>query len=317
MKSEVLDGKKLAAALRQEVQEHVSKAVAAGHRPPGLAAILVGEDPASAVYVRSKTRDCQEVGIEGRAIHLDASIDQDTLVARIDELNADPTIDGILVQLPLPDGLDVEAIQERVLPEKDVDGFHSENVGRLWLGRSGFVPCTPAGVIELLRRYDIEMSGKHAVILGRSNIVGKPMAALLLRENCTVTVCHSRTTDLPSICRQADILVAAVGRTAMVEAQWIKPGAVVIDVGMNRITDPEELERLFPGNKRRRRTFEKRGAVLTGDVDQVAVAKKASALTPVPGGVGPLTRALLLVNTLASWRRTLGIAEAEEKAAAS
>ena len=304
--TEILDGKALAARIRDEVGEQVERLESDHGRAPGLAAVLVGENPASKVYVASKTRDCAEVGIDGQTVRLPEDVSQDELLATVDRLNADPTVDGLLVQLPLPGQLDVATVQERVLADKDVDGFHPRNVGNLWLGREAFVPCTPAGIVELLDRHDVELEGRHAVIVGRSNIVGKPMAALLLRRNCTVTVCHSRTRDLPSVCRQADILVAAVGRTAMVEEDWVKEGAVVIDVGMNRVTEESELERLFPGDEKRRRAFEKRGSVLTGDVDTTRVAPRASAITPVPGGVGPLTRALLLVNTLEAFRRHVG-----------
>ncbi len=300
--SEILDGKALAATIRGEVREQVEALVAQGHRPPGLSVVLVGENPASKVYVAGKTRDCQEVGIRGETVRLPETASQEELLETIDRLNDDPAVDGILVQLPIPDGLDVPTVQERVRADKDVDGFHPQNVGNLWLGRPAFVPCTPAGVIELLERNEIPMKGKHAVIVGRSNIVGKPMAALLLREHCTVTICHSRTADLPGICRQADILIAAVGRTALIEEDWVKEGAAVIDVGMNSVTEEEELERLFPGDERRRRAFDKRGSVLTGDVDYTRVAPRASAITPVPGGVGPLTRAMLLVNTMQAYR---------------
>ena len=301
--TKLLDGKAVAAAIRGEVRDSVASYLDRGLRPPGLSVILAGEDPASQVYVRSKTRDCAEVGIDGQTIKLPEDVSEESLLAEIDRLNADDSVDGILVQLPLPGGLDEERVQERVLPGKDVDGFHAQNVGNLWLGRDGFVSCTPAGVIELLKRYGIELSGQHAVVVGRSNIVGKPMAALLLRENCTVTVCHSRTRDLAGVCRQADILIAAVGRTGLIEADWVKEGAVVVDVGMNRIETQEQLEHFFPGDAKRQRAFDKRGSVLTGDVDFTRVRPLSGGITPVPGGVGPLTRALLLVNTLESYKR--------------
>jgi methylenetetrahydrofolate dehydrogenase (NADP+)/methenyltetrahydrofolate cyclohydrolase len=303
--TKLLDGQALAATIRGEVRDSVAACLDRGQRPPGLAVILAGNNPASQVYVRSKTRDCAEVGMLGQTIELPETVSEDELLAEIDRLNADDSVDGILVQLPLPGGLDEARVQERVLPQKDVDGFHAQNVGNLWLGRDGFVSCTPAGIIELLERYGIEMAGQHAVVVGRSNIVGKPMAALLLREHCTVTVCHSRTRDLAAICRQADILIAAVGRTGLIQADWVKEGAVVVDVGMNRITEREQLDHFFPNDAKRQRSFEKRGSVLTGDVDFTRVRPRSSAITPVPGGVGPLTRALLLVNTLESYRRSM------------
>ena len=298
--STLLDGKAVAATIRSEVAESVTKLVASGGRAPGLAAVLVGDDPASQVYVGSKGRACEEVGMVSRTVRLPADLTQEQLLATVDELNADETIDGIIVQLPLPNHLSSRTVLDRINPEKDVDGFHPINVGRLWSGEDGFLSATPAGVIQLLKRQGVEMSGKHAVIVGRSNIVGKPMAALLLRENCTVSICHSRTADLPGICRQADILIAAVGRAAMIGPDHVKPGAVVVDVGMNRLTDAEDVQRIFPTNERKQAAYSKRGSVLVGDVDYDRVASVSGAITPVPGGVGPLTVAMLLVNTLQS-----------------
>jgi methylenetetrahydrofolate dehydrogenase (NADP+)/methenyltetrahydrofolate cyclohydrolase len=248
-------------------------------------------------------------------LNLPAEIERRELDDHLRRLNHDDEVDGILVQLPLPSHLPEKPIVESVVAEKDVDGFHPENVGRTWISKpgepsSGFAPATPSGIIEILHRSGIELAGRHAVVVGRSNIVGKPMAALLLRENCTVTVCHSRTRDLPAVCRQADILVAAIGRTAMIGPEHVAEGAVVVDVGINRITDRAEVERLFPGNARRLKGFDKRGSILVGDVDYHRVKPLASAITPVPGGVGPLTVALLLVNTLRASRRRQGLGEA-------
>ncbi len=306
----ILDGKKIAREIRSEVAESVRRLTASGGRPPGLAAVLVGESPASRLYVRNKTQASEEAGILGRTVALPAEISEAELIQAIDDLNRDDAVDGILVQLPLPDHLPEPKVLERVCPEKDVDGFHPVSVGRLWLDRPGFAPATPRGIIELLRRSAIPLEGREAVIVGRSTIVGKPMAALLLREHCTVTVCHSRTRDLAGVCSRADLLVAAIGRPAMFGPEHVKEGAVVVDVGINRITDPAEVERLFPGDEKRRAAFERSGAVLVGDVDFTRVASRASAITPVPGGVGPLTVAMLLANTLEASRRRQGLSEA-------
>jgi methylenetetrahydrofolate dehydrogenase (NADP+)/methenyltetrahydrofolate cyclohydrolase len=306
----LLEGKTLAATIRTEVAAEVRELVEKGGRPPGLTAVLVGEDPASQVYVGSKMRSCAEVGIVSRTIHRPAEVSEAELIALVDELNADDEVDGILVQLPLPKHVDERRVLDRVDPDKDVDGFHPVNVGRLWLDQPGFVPATPLGIIELLKRNGLPIAGRRAVIVGRSAIVGKPMAGLLLRENATVTVCHSRTADLAAVTREAEILVVAIGRTAMIGPEHVREGAVVIDVGMNRVTDPAEAERLFPnnfpGNIERRRQFEAKGSLLTGDVDFTRVAPIASAITPVPGGVGLLTVALLLVNTLKAARLRQG-----------
>jgi methylenetetrahydrofolate dehydrogenase (NADP+)/methenyltetrahydrofolate cyclohydrolase len=305
--TKILEGKTLAADLRAGVAAGVREMEEAGLRPPGLAAVLVGDNPASQVYVGSKVKACGESGISSRTVRLPADTAEDELIGIIEELNRHEAVDGILVQLPLPRQIHERRVLERVSPDKDVDGFHSINVGRLWLDEPGFAPATPSGVIELLKRNGIPLSGKRAVIVGRSAIVGKPMAALLLRENCTVTVCHSRTADLPAVCREADILVAAIGRAGMIGPEHVKEGTVVVDVGINRITDPAELERLFPGDEERRRQFEAKGSVITGDVDFHRVAPKAAAITPVPGGVGLLTVAMLLVNTLHSARMRQGV----------
>ena len=304
----ILEGKPIAAAMRSEVAARVAELTAGGRRPPKLVAVLAGDDPASKTYVASKTKACADAGMASESRRLAADTPRETLLAEIAGLNADPSVDGVLVQLPLPAHLPEREILEAVAPEKDVDGFHPETVGRLWSAKpggelDGLTPATPTGVIEMLRRYDVEISGRHAVVVGRSNIVGKPMAALLLRESCTVTVCHSRTRDLPAVCRLADLLVVAVGHTAMVGPEHVREGAVVVDVGINRVTDAAAAERLYPGDARRRAGFEKRGYTLAGDVDYHRVAPRCAAITPVPGGVGQLTVAQLLVNTLAAYRR--------------
>lgn len=306
--SEVLDGKAVAAAIRGEVSQGVRELTAAGLRAPGLAVVLVGDDPASHVYVGSKVKSCAEVEIASRRVTRPAATTEDELAAIVDQLNADETIDGILIQLPLPRHINEHALLERILPEKDVDGFHPVNAGRLWLDLPGFVPATPAGILELLKRRGTPLSGRRAVVVGRSNTVGKPMAALLLKENCTVTVCHSRTADLAAVTREGDILVAAVGRPGLLSAEHVKEGAVVIDVGINRVSDKATVERLFPGDAKRLAQVADKGSVLVGDVDFTRVLPKASAITPVPGGVGPLTVAMLLVNTLKAARRRRGLA---------
>jgi methylenetetrahydrofolate dehydrogenase (NADP+)/methenyltetrahydrofolate cyclohydrolase len=305
--NKILDGNAIAKQIRGEVAASVSDLIADGGRPPGLAALLIGDNPASEVYVRSKARDCEKVGILSRTIRRSADCTQAELLALIDELNLDPTIDGILVQLPLPAALDEKLTLARVSPEKDVDGFHPESVGHLWLDEEGFVPATPSGIMEMLRRSGIPLEGQQAVIVGRSTIVGKPMGALLLRENCTVTFCHSRTRDLAEVCHGADLLIAAIGRPAFFGPEHVKDGAVVVDVGINRISDAAEVERLFPGDDARRRQLEEKGSILVGDVDFTRVAPVALAITPVPGGVGPLTRAMLLVNTLRAAKLRQGI----------
>jgi methylenetetrahydrofolate dehydrogenase (NADP+)/methenyltetrahydrofolate cyclohydrolase len=284
--AEVIGGAAIAASIRAEVAHHVRTLRARGVRP-GLAVILVGDDPASQVYVRMKGKACEEAGMHSVTMRLDASTSQDELLTQIDALNADPTIHGILVQMPVPQQIDADAVVRRIRPEKDVDGFHPINVGKVLIGeRDGFSPATPAGVQQLLLRSSVDTAGKHCVIIGRSNIVGKPMASLLVQNapggNATVTVCHSRTRDLAEHAKRADILIVAIGRPRMVTADMVKPGAVVIDVGVNRVED---------------RTA-KKGYVLVGDVDFEGVRKVASKITPVPGGVGPMTIAMLLSNTM-------------------
>ncbi len=287
--AQIIDGKAIAAQVRAEVKAEVEAWVQAGNRPPYLAVILVGDNPASASYVRGKTKAAAEVGIASDTLHFDTSISEAELLAEIARLNEDDGVDGILVQLPLPDHIDPSRVLNAIRPDKDVDGFHPINAGRLLLGEPGFVPATPAGILELLRRSGIETTGKHAVVVGRSNIVGRPLAALLLHRgiDATVTVCHSRTQDLAALTRTADILVAAIGRPRYITADMVREGAVVIDVGINRVDDPSHP----------------RGYRLVGDVDFEAVAKKAGWITPVPGGVGPMTIALLLRNTLYAAQR--------------
>jgi methylenetetrahydrofolate dehydrogenase (NADP+) / methenyltetrahydrofolate cyclohydrolase len=297
----------VAAEIHAEVAAGAKEIVAAAGRPPGLAVVLVGDDPASQVYVGSKTRACAEAGLASFGHLLPTATPAAELFALLDQLNADPAVDGILVQMPLPAGLPSRAILDRVDPEKDVDGFHPVNVGRLWLDQPGFVPCTPAGIIESLRRHGIPLAGRHAVVVGRSSIVGKPMAGLLLRENCTVTIAHSRTADLAGVCRRADLLVAAVGRPGMITAEHVREGAVVVDVGINRVQDIELAKRLVGDDEKRLATLAEKGYALVGDVDFPAVAPLTSAITPVPGGVGPLTVAMLLANTLTSARRRFGL----------
>ena len=303
-----LDGARIAGEIREEVGAEVA-ALAAGGITPRLDAVLVGEDPASRVYVSSKAKTLTALGMESRTHELPEETTQADLEALVDSLNADPEVDGILVQLPLPGAIDTGSILRRVDPEKDVDGFHPENVGLLQQGRPRLVPCTPAGIMEMLQREGIEITGRRAVIVGRSDIVGKPMAMLLLHAHATVTVCHSRTGDLASVTRGAEILVAAVGVRSLIGPEHVAEGAVVVDVGMHRVTDRETVERLFPGNEKKLAAFSKRGAVLAGDVDFVRVEPKASRITPVPGGVGPLTIAMLMANTVtaAKLRRNLDL----------
>jgi methylenetetrahydrofolate dehydrogenase (NADP+)/methenyltetrahydrofolate cyclohydrolase len=303
----ILDGKAVAQEIRGEVKLAVDEVLQNGGRPPGLVAVLVGENPASKVYVGTKERVSKEAGFVSRTLKLPATIGQQDLIQEIDALNHDGAIDGILVQLPLPDGIDSDPILRKVNPEKDVDGFHPINVGRLWLGQPGFVPATPAGILELLFRSEIELKGRHAVIVGRSAIVGKPMAGLLLKQHCTVTICHSRTKNLDKVCRQADILIAAVGRPGFIKQSFVSPGATVIDVGINRIEEQSDLERFYPDNEKKLEQFQKRGSILVGDVDFTRVAPRVSAITPVPGGVGPLTVAMLLANTLKASRARQGL----------
>ena len=301
----ILDGNHVRDQIKAECLPRVERLVAHAGRAPGLAVVLVGNNPASEVYVRNKTKTASDLGMHSETITPSASMTTDQLLDLIRELNARPEIDGILVQLPLPGHIDSQRILLAVAPEKDVDGFHPCNVGLLSTGRPGLRPCTPAGVIQILKRYEIPMAGRNAVVVGRSDIVGKPMAMLLLQENATVTVCHSRTRDLPDVCRSADILVAAIGRPAMITADYISPGAVVIDVGMNKVESRAEAERIF--EPARLADFDRRGSLLVGDVHPGDMARVASAYTPVPGGVGPLTIAMLMRNTIESAERRTGL----------
>lgn len=294
MSADIIDGKAFAAKVRAQVATHVTRLKEENDLTPGLAVVLVGEDPASQVYVRSKGKQTVEVGMKSVEHKLDVDTSETALLALIDELNNDPTIHGILVQLPLPDHLNEDLVINSIDPAKDVDGFHISNVGLLGTGQKSMVPCTPLGCLMMLRDYHGSLSGMNAVVVGRSNIVGKPMANLLLGDSCTVTIAHSRTKDLPDVVRGADIVVAAVGRPEMIPGDWIKKGATVIDVGINRIPAPEKGE----GKTR-----------LVGDVDFVSVSENAGAITPVPGGVGPMTIACLLANTLTACCRANGLAE--------
>ena len=310
MAAVILDGTRIGAQIRAEVGEEVKQLTADGLRP-GLAVVLVGHNPASEIYVRSKVKACEELGILSEKIAPPESSTTEELLALVDDLNRRDDIDGILVQLPLPAHVDSKKVLLAVSPEKDVDGFHPMNVGCLSTQRPGLVPCTPAGVIEILKRSNIPIAGAEAVVVGRSDIVGKPVAMLLINGNATVTVCHSKTHDLPGVCRRADILVAAIGRTGMITPEYVKPGATVIDVGMNKITDPAEFHRFFAGDAKREAAFAKNGSTLMGDVHP-KVAEVAGALTPVPGGVGPLTIAMLMSNTVkaAKLRRRQKVAAA-------
>ena len=302
MPARVLNGNRIRDQILLEVEDDVKALAAQGVRP-GLAAVLVGDDPASQIYVRNKIKACEKVGIHSEHITPPASATTEELLALIDELNQRDEIDGILVQLPLPKHVDSAKVLLAVSPEKDVDGFHPFNVGALVTKRPAPAPCTPAGLIQILKRSEIPIAGKRAVVVGRSDIVGKPAAFLLLHENATVTVCHSRTEDLPAVAREADILVAAIGRPAFVTRDFIKPGATVLDVGINRLTDAAQVETICAGLPKKLDGFQKKGSVLVGDVHPKDVIETAGAYTPVPGGVGPLTIAMLMVNTLTAARQ--------------
>ncbi|HEY1803626.1 MAG TPA: bifunctional 5,10-methylenetetrahydrofolate dehydrogenase/5,10-methenyltetrahydrofolate cyclohydrolase [Terracidiphilus sp.] len=301
----VLDGAAIAAAIKQEVAEEV-RALAVRGIKPGLAAVLVGHVPASEIYVRSKVQACADLGLFSDLITPPDTVTTDEMLALVAQLNAREDIDGILIQLPLPAQVDSKRLLDAVHPAKDVDGFHPVNAGRLLAGRPALAPCTPAGVIEILKRSDIPIAGQHAVVVGRSDIVGKPAAMLLLHQNATVTICHSKTRDLPAITRQADILVAAIGRPGFITPEMVTPGATLVDVGINRITTREEFDRFFKGNAKREAAFEKRGSVVVGDIDPKAF-ELSSAYTPVPGGVGLLTIAMLMSNTVRAARMRRGL----------
>jgi methylenetetrahydrofolate dehydrogenase (NADP+)/methenyltetrahydrofolate cyclohydrolase len=297
MSALVLDGRRIGDQIREELKPRIQK-LAAHLRPPGLAVVLVGDNPASQIYVRSKLKACEELRIRSFHYTPPATTTTAELLSLLEELNANPDVDGILVQMPLPKQIDAEQVLLRVNPGKDADGFHPFNVGNLVSNRPGPRACTPAGIMELLRRYEIPIAGKKAVVVGRSEIVGKPMAFFLLNANATVTICHSKTEDLAGECRRADILVAAMGKPALITERYIRPGAVVIDVGTNRLTDAAEVERLFGHDENRLASFRRTGSTLVGDVNPRAAAQCAGAYTPVPGGVGPLTIAMLMSNTV-------------------
>jgi methylenetetrahydrofolate dehydrogenase (NADP+) / methenyltetrahydrofolate cyclohydrolase len=295
-----LNGTAIRDEIYTELKQEIASLAAAGVRP-GLAAVLVGENPASQIYVRSKIAACEHLGLGSWQHTPPASVTTDKLLALIADLNAREEVDGILVQLPLPSQVDTKRVLEAVDPAKDVDGFHPMNLGRLVSGREGLVACTPEGCMEILRRSGIQIGGANAVVVGRSDIVGKPMALLLMHANATVTICHSKTRDLPGVVRRADIVVAAIGRAAMIEPDWVRPGATVIDVGINRITDAAEARRIFAKFPAKLEQFREKGSVLVGDVHP-GVAEVAGAITPVPGGVGPLTIAMLMSNTVKAAR---------------
>ena len=303
---QVLDGNRVRDEIKSELKPRV-QALAALGPPPGLAVVLVGHNPASEIYVRNKIKSCHDLGIYSESITPPDSITTEELLAIVEGLNRRAEIDGILVQLPLPPQVDTKRILMAVSPAKDVDGFHPCNVGALVAGLPAPRACTPAGIIELLKRGGIPIAGRRAVVVGRSDIVGKPAAMLLLHEHATVTICHSRTPDLKFVCREADILVAAIGRAAMITGEFIREGATVIDVGTNRVGDRAEAARIFRGSAEKLASFDQRGSLLVGDVDPVDVVERAGAYTPVPGGVGPLTIAMLMANTVAAAERRAGL----------
>jgi methylenetetrahydrofolate dehydrogenase (NADP+) / methenyltetrahydrofolate cyclohydrolase len=301
----VLDGVAIAAAIKAEVKAEVQLLVPQGIRP-GLAAVLVGNVPASEIYVRSKVKTCEELGLFSELITPPETVTTEEMLRLIEQLNSREDIDGILVQLPLPPQVNAKRLLEAVSPEKDVDGFHPVNVGRVQTGQAALAPCTAAGIIEILKRSQVPIAGQNAVVVGRSDIVGKPTAILLLAENATVTVCHSRTRDLGAFTRQADILVVAIGKPALVTTEMVKPGATIVDAGINRVTDRAAFERYFHGNKRREETFLQKGSTIVGDVLPAAY-EVAGAYTPVPGGVGPLTIAMLMANTVRAAKLRRGL----------
>lgn len=309
IKTRLLEGAAVAAQIKQEVQSEVEHMVQTSGYRPCLAAVRVGDDPASAVYVRNKIKASEELGIRSEHHALPESTSSDELLALVTDLNQRDDVDGILVQLPLPKAIDENKIIEAIDPAKDVDGFHPVNAGRLAMGRPVLVPCTPAGIIELLDYNSIEIRGANACVVGRSQIVGRPMAQLLLQRDATVTICHSRTRDLAAVTRQADLLVVAIGRAGMIGREHIKPGAVVIDVGMNRVSDEDEVRRLFgDAAEKRLEVVAKRGATLVGDVNPAEAMEVAGMFTPVPGGVGLLTVAMLMKNTLEAAKLRKGLA---------
>jgi methylenetetrahydrofolate dehydrogenase (NADP+)/methenyltetrahydrofolate cyclohydrolase len=300
-----LDGAAIASAIKEDVVRDVQALAAKGIRPR-LAAVLVGHVPASEIYVRNKVRTCKELGLGSDLITPPETVTTEEMLALVAELNARDDVDGILIQLPLPPQVNAKRLLEAVAPEKDVDGFHPVNVGRLQTGQPALAPSTPAGLIEILKRSHLPIAGQNAVVIGRSDIVGKPAAILLLAENATVTICHSKTRDLPGICRGADIVVAAIGQPGYVTAEMVKPGATLLDVGINRVTTQEEFDRFFHGNARREEQFRTKGSTLIGDVHPAAY-RVAGAYTPVPGGVGPLTIAMLMANTVRAAKLRRGL----------
>ncbi|MCC6861999.1 MAG: bifunctional methylenetetrahydrofolate dehydrogenase/methenyltetrahydrofolate cyclohydrolase FolD [Bryobacterales bacterium] len=302
----ILDGTAVRDQILNELKPRVARLQAAG-RPPGLAVILAGDNPASEIYVRNKIKACGDLGICSEKHTPTASASQQAILDLVAMLNQRPDVDGILVQLPLPGHIDAKAVVMAVDPAKDVDGLHPSNLGLLVSGRPGPRACTPSGILEILKRYEIPIAGRRAVVVGRSDIVGKPVSFLLLHEHATVTICHSRTVDLPGVCREADILVAAMGRAALLTGEYIKPGATVIDVGTSRIESREEAARIFRNSPEKLAAFDRRGSLLVGDVNPIDVAEVAGAYTPVPGGVGPLTIAMLMVNTVRSAERRMGL----------
>lgn len=309
MSARILSGSEIAGAIKDEVRDEVARLYEEQGFRPGLTVVRVGEDPASAVYVSNKVKTSHELGIVSEHIHLNADTTHEELLATVKKLNARDDVDGILVQLPLPGHIDDDAILEAIDPKKDVDGFHPINVGKLHQGIRSLVPCTPAGVIEILKRSGITIAGKNAVVIGRSNIVGKPMAALLLRENATVTICHSRTADLPAITKQADIIVAAIGRAGFVKTEHIGENATVVDVGINSVSDKSFARELFSEEDlpKRLAAIDNRGATLVGDVNPKDAVENAANFTPVPGGVGLLTVAMLMKNTVEAAKMRRGI----------
>lgn len=305
MTAKLLDGVSVARAIKDEVASEVAEYSRRGLRP-GLAAVLAGNDPASHIYVSSKVKTCEQLGLYSEKIELPASTTTEELLALVRELNSRDEIDGILIQLPLPKQIDAALVLNSVDPARDVDGLHPTNAGRLMLNEPGLRPCTPAGIIEMLERYEIPIKGARAVVIGRSRLVGLPIALLLLHRHATVTICHSRTNDLASVAREADILIAAIGRAGIVDASYIKPGAVVVDVGTSKVTTREELDYFFGDDQKRRAAFEKNGYTLIGDVNPREATEVAGYLTPVPGGVGPLTIAMLMKNTLTAMKMRRG-----------
>jgi methylenetetrahydrofolate dehydrogenase (NADP+) / methenyltetrahydrofolate cyclohydrolase len=303
--TKVLDGTAIAAEIKAEVRAEVERLAHKGIRP-GLAAVLVGHVPASEIYVRSKVKTCEALGLFSELITPPETVTTEEMLALIEQLNAREDIDGILIQLPLPSHVHAKTLLEAVSPDKDVDGFHPVNVGRLQTGQPALAPCTAAGIIEILKRSHLQIAGQNAVVVGRSDIVGKPTAILLLAENATVTVCHSRTRELASFTQRADILVVAIGKPGMVTASMVKPGATILDAGINRVTDRAEFERFFAGDARREELFMQKGSTIVGDVDPHAF-RLAGAYTPVPGGVGPLTIAMLMANTVRAAKLRRGL----------